>query len=56
MPAQQRNVRKNYIGTVSDEIEEQRIIDALAKSGRRVKDFILGVMAAMLRRQSRTRS
>ena len=52
MPAQQQDARKNYIGIVSDKIEEQRADEWLIKSSQRVQGFFLGVMAAVLRRQT----
>lgn len=48
MPAQERELRRNYIGILSDKIEEQRTIESLAKSDRRMKDYLLGLMAAVL--------
>ena len=48
MPAQERELRTNYIGILRDKIEEQRTIESLAKSDRRMKDYLLGLMAAVL--------
>jgi hypothetical protein len=52
MPVQQRDARKNYIDIVSEKTEEQRADEWLIKSSHRVQDFFLGVMAAVLRRQT----
>ena len=51
MPAQQRESRKNYIGILSDRIEEQRVIDQLTKTDRRVKHYFKGLVAAVLPRR-----
>lgn len=56
MPAQQRDLRKNYIGIVSDRIEEQRAVEPAAKSGDLVRDYFLALMAAVLKRGRETRS
>jgi len=56
MPAQEQQLRRNYIGILSDKTEEQRAIESLAKSDHLVKDYFLAVMAAILKRQSETRS
>ena len=50
MPAQKRELRKNYIGIVSDKTEEQRAVESLAKSDRVLKDYLRGLMAAVLNR------
>jgi hypothetical protein len=31
MPAQQREMRKNYIGILNDKVEEQRAVDAMPR-------------------------
>ena len=51
MPAQQRDMRKNYIGIVNDRIAEQRAVDSPATSGHVVKDYFLALMAAVLKRR-----
>ena len=56
MPAQQRELGKNYIGILSDSIEEQREAESPAKSDRSVKDYLLGLMAAVLHRGGDARS
>jgi hypothetical protein len=50
MPAQQREAKKNYIGTVSDKTDEQRAVDSLPKSDRRGKEYLLSLTAAVLHR------
>lgn len=50
MPAQQRELKKNYIGILCDKTEEQRAVDSLAKSDRLTKEYLLGLMAAVLNR------
>ena len=50
MPAQQRELKKNFIAILSDRAEEQRAANLPARSGRRMKDYLLGLMAAMLNR------
>jgi len=55
MPAQQRELKKNYIGILSDKLEEQRPADPLANSGRLMKDYLLGLVAAMLNRHGDAR-
>ncbi len=39
MPAQQRELRKNYIGLVSDKVEDQRAVESQAKPDHRVKNY-----------------
>ena len=56
MPAQQRDLRKNYIGIVDDQLAEQRAIESLATSGHFVKQCFLALMAAVLKRRRETRS
>ena len=50
MPPKQRELKKNYIGIVSDRTDEQRAVDSVAKSDRLTKKYLLGLMAAVLRR------
>jgi hypothetical protein len=54
MPAQQRNLRKNYIGLVSDKAEEQcaeeqHAVESRAKPDHRVKDYFRTLVAAVRR-------
>ena len=55
MPAQQRELRKNYIGILCDRIEEQCEAEPPVKSGHPMKDYLLGWMAAVLRRDGDAR-
>lgn len=50
MPAQQRELKKNFIGIVSDKTDEQPAVDSLAKSDRLTKKYLLRLMAAVLNR------
>jgi hypothetical protein len=56
MPAQQRNLKKNYIGIVNDRVAEQRDVESLPKSGHSVKEYFLALMVAVLKRRHETRS
>jgi hypothetical protein len=55
MPAQKREVKRNYIGLVGDESEQQCAAEARPKSGRPAKDYIGRLVAAMLERRSAAR-
>jgi hypothetical protein len=48
MPVQKQELRKNYIGVLSDGIDEQRAAEALAKSPHLMKDFFRGLIASVL--------
>ena len=48
MPAQERELRTNYFGILSDKIKEQHTVESLVRSDRRMKDYLLGLMAAVL--------
>jgi hypothetical protein len=50
MPPKQRELKKNYIGIVSDKTDERHAVDSVAKSGRLAKKYLLGLMAAVLSR------
>ena len=50
MPTEIGQSRKNYIGIVSDKTEERRSADLRAKPDRLIKDYILGLIDAMLKR------
>jgi hypothetical protein len=56
MPAQRRDLRKNYIGIVDDRGAEQRAVESLATSGHFVREYLLALMAAVLKRRGETRS
>ncbi len=42
---------RNYIALVSDATEEQRALELVERSNPRVKDYLLGRMASLLRRR-----
>jgi|NGEPerStandDraft_6_1074524.scaffolds.fasta_scaffold679084_1 hypothetical protein len=48
MPPKQ--LKKSYIGIVSDKTDEQRAVDSLATSDRLTKKYLLGLMAALFNR------
>jgi hypothetical protein len=50
MPAQQRELRKNYIGLVSDKAEEQHAVESQAKPDHRVKDYFRTLVAVVRNR------
>jgi hypothetical protein len=50
MPAQKREIKRNYIGLVSDEAEQQLARNAPPLSSQPMKDFIRG----LFRRDART--
>jgi hypothetical protein len=52
MSAQEGRSKRNFIAMVSDKTDEQRAVADLTNSDRRVKDYILGLMAAVLKRRS----
>jgi hypothetical protein len=56
MQAQQRDLRKNYIGIVNDRVAEQRAVESRTKSGHLVRDYFVALMAAVLKRRHETRS
>lgn len=51
MPTQKRETGKNYIGLVSDEIEEQCAAEMRSATDRRVKEYFVGLVAAMFNRR-----
>jgi hypothetical protein len=51
MPTQKRETGKNYIGLLSDEIDEQRTVKAPSAADRRIKEYFRGLMAAMFNRR-----
>lgn len=53
MAAQRRMAGKNYIGLLSDELEEPRAAPSAAAD--RIKDYIRGLMAALFRRRGEAR-
>jgi hypothetical protein len=55
MSAQKRQKARNYIGLLSDAIEERRAAEARAGADHRVGHYVLGLMAAVFRRRSEAR-
>ncbi len=55
MPAQNRETKKNFIAILSDNTEEQRAVESLAKSDRIVRRTLLGLMAVVLNRGANAR-
>ena len=55
MPAQDQKLRKNYISILSDKYEEQRVVDSLARTDRHAKDYLLDLVAAVLKRKAAAR-
>ena|SRR5437667_6183098 len=47
MPAQKRELKRNYIGLVSDEDDERRATE-MPEASRPMKDYLLGLLAAVL--------
>ncbi|MCW2018168.1 MULTISPECIES: hypothetical protein [Bradyrhizobium] len=47
---QQQDARKNYIGLVNDTSEDKRLADSAARSQPRVMSYLVGRLAAALRR------
>ncbi|QQN67252.1 hypothetical protein JIR23_12320 [Bradyrhizobium diazoefficiens] len=46
----QQNARKNYIGIVSDTTEEERITDTALRAQPHVVSYLVGRLAAVLKR------
>jgi hypothetical protein len=55
MPAQDQELKKNYISILSDKPEELRTVDSLAKTDRHAKDYLLNWVAAVLSRKATAR-
>jgi hypothetical protein len=55
MPAQQRDLRKNYIGLVNDKAEEQRAAESQAKADHGVTDYFRALVAAVRNRHGEAR-
>ena len=47
MPTQKREAGKNYIGLLSDDLEEQCAAEMRSGNDRRLTAYVLGLMAAM---------
>ncbi len=52
MQAHERESGRNYIGLLSDQIEEQRALESLQKSDRLMRNYLRRLMAAMLKQPS----
>jgi hypothetical protein len=55
MPTQKRETGKNYIGLLRDESEEPRGVELASATDRRMKAYVLGLMAAMFGRRGEAR-
>ena len=55
MPVQRRESRRNYIGLVSDEAEQTYAVKTQAQGGPPIKDYLRGLLAAVLGRRSEAR-
>jgi hypothetical protein len=55
MPTQKRETGKNYISLLSDEAEEPRTAEVLPAIDRRMRAYVLGLVATMFRRRSEAR-
>ena len=55
MSAQEGRLRPNFIAILSDQAEQQRAINSLEKPDRFVRDYFLGLIAAVLARHGRPR-
>ena len=55
MPAQRHEPSKNYIGILSDRLEDQHEAMLLVKSNRPMKDYLRDLMAAVLNRGGNAR-
>ena len=55
MPAQKHETRKNYISLLTDEAEQSRAVTIANAAGQaRMSDYVRDLMAAMLKRSSKT--
>lgn len=55
MAAQKRELKRNYIGLIRDEREQQRAAETRPETGRPMKDYLLGLLAAILPPRSEPR-
>jgi hypothetical protein len=51
MPTQKHETGKNYIGLLSDEVEEQRAVEVQSATDRPIREYFVGLMAAMFNRR-----
>lgn len=52
---QQLDARKNYIGLVSDATEDKRLTDSAAQAQPRVMNYLVGRLAAALKRPGKAK-
>jgi hypothetical protein len=52
MSTQKREPGKNYIGLMTDRDREQRAVEPVALSGRRLREYFLGLVATMFAHRS----
>jgi hypothetical protein len=50
MPTQKRETGKNYIGLLSEEYDAQCAAEAQSAPNRRMKEYVVGLIAAMFNR------
>jgi hypothetical protein len=55
MPAQDQQLKKNYISILSDRPEEERAVASLARTERHAKNYLLDLVAAVLSRKTAAR-
>jgi hypothetical protein len=51
MSAQEGRSKRNFIAIVSDKTDEQRAVAELTNSNHRVRDYILDLMAVVMKRR-----
>jgi hypothetical protein len=55
MPTQKRELKRNYIGLISDEDDDRRATQMQPQASRPMKDYLLGLLATMLARRRQPR-
>jgi hypothetical protein len=55
MPTQKRETGKNYIGLLSEEIDEQCLAEVQSVTDRRMQEYVRGMMATILSRRNEAR-
>ena len=55
MPAQKRELKRNYIGLVSDEADQQYAAIPQSQSSQPMKNYLRSLLAAMLERRGEAR-
>ncbi len=53
---QQLDARKNYIGLVSDTADDKHLADSAARAEPRVMSYLVGRLAAVLKRTDKTKA